>query len=183
LQGGYAEFWRKLISKSHAQLQKRLEKIQIRGVRPVLGSDYLLTDLAVPVDDVGFGVLKRAVLPAKIRFRIAHGQKSELIALHKITVELFISVHANPQDDHALIGVLLRELVEGRNFLHTGLAPSGPEIEDEEFAAEVGPGHLPALIRFQGKLGRGFAGLDDPLLERPRDRVHQTRGKYRQQAE
>jgi hypothetical protein len=113
----------------------------IGGV-PLLGADDFAGDFAVAVDDVGFGdhgsavgegdggatVLSAGIAVVGERYALVDDELGEGEG---------VLVGGYPEDETIAGLNVLVEAVEGRGLFHAGWAPTGPEIEDDHFAAQI----------------------------------------------
>lgn len=108
------------------------------GAGPVLGADDLAIDAAVATDDVGIGIHGGAVGEGDGLGRIAEGGEIDIVVLQEFLVNVRIFVDADAENGAATRLDLLLELVQCGRFVDAGRAPSGPEIEQNDAAAQVG---------------------------------------------
>jgi hypothetical protein len=124
----------------------------------LLGADDFAGDFAVAVDDVGFGDHGGAVVVFDLLHRgVGVGYETYLLIEEELFVGGMVVVDAYAQDHAVARSDVLFEVVEGRGLFDAGWAPAGPEIQDDDFAVEVGEaGGLAGEVERE-VLG-GFAG-------------------------
>ena len=105
----------------------------------MLGADDFAGDFAVAVDDVGFGDHGGAVVVFDFfHCGVREGYETYLLIQEELFVGGMVVVDAYAQDHAIARGDVLFEVVEGGSFFDAGRAPAGPEIQDDDFAVEVG---------------------------------------------
>jgi hypothetical protein len=126
------------------------------GIGPVLGADELAAQDALSVDDVGFGDLDGAVEGVDALVFVADGDEIDVVVDEELAVDVGVLIHADGDDFEA--GHLFVEGEEAGEFFDAGSAPGGPEIEDDDAAAQLaeidGVGGVA-----DDELGGGFADV------------------------
>ncbi len=142
-----------------AGLLEVFEVVDDLGAGPVLGVDELAAEVAVPVDDVGFGDLGGAVEGVDAAFAVADGEEVDVVAGEELAVEGIILVEADADDVE--LGHLVLEGEEAGEFFDAGGAPGGPKVEEDDVAAELAEVEGVDAVRDGeegGGLWRGFRG-------------------------
>jgi len=117
----------------------RLEVLEVvldLGAGPVLGTDEFAAEVSVAVDDVGFGDLGGAVKGVDALFGVADGEEVDVVLGKEAAVDVVVLVDADTDDGE--LRHLMLEGEEAGKFFDAGGAPGGPEIEDDDAAAELG---------------------------------------------
>ena len=117
----------------------RLEAFEVvhdLGAGPGLGADELAAEDAVAVDDVGFGDEGGAVEGVDALFAVADGDEIDVVAGEELAIDGVILVGADADDGE--LGHLSLQVKEAGELFDAGGAPGGPEIEDDDAAAEAG---------------------------------------------
>src|SRR5580658_618322 len=138
---------------------------------PGMRRNEFLNHFAVAVDQIALRILNGAVGQVDLLFGIAGGLVGEGRTGEEVTVELFVLVYADAEDDQTSGAECPGELVQAGNFLDAGWAPGGPEIEEKEFAAEIVNGYGLAGVGGDGEIGGGVAGVHDGFVERVIERT------------
>ncbi len=112
------------------------EVVEDLGAGPVLGADELAAKDAGAVDDVGFGDLGGAVEGVDALIAVADGDEVDVVAGEELAVKSVVLVDADADDGE--LGHLFLELEEAGELFDAGGAPGGPEVEDDDAAAEAG---------------------------------------------
>ena len=99
-----------------------------------MGGDEFSAEDSVAVDDVGFGDLGGAVEGVDALGGVAEGQEIDLVAGEEAPVGGFVFVHADGEDGD--LGEAALHFEEAWEFFDTGSTPGGPEVEDDDAAAE-----------------------------------------------
>jgi hypothetical protein len=107
------------------------------GAGPILGADDFAINAAIGIDDVSFGIHGGAVVEGDLLGGVAVVGEGDLVGFEEILVGGLVVVNADAEDGGAERGDAALEGVEGGGFIHAGRAPSGPEIEDHDMAAQV----------------------------------------------
>lgn len=106
------------------------------GAGPDLGADELAAEDAVAIEDVGFGDLGGSVESVDAGVGVADGTEIDVVLLEEAAVDAVVLIHADADDGE--VGHLVLEGEEAGELFDAGRAPSGPEIEDDDLAAELG---------------------------------------------
>ena len=128
------------------------------GRVPILGADDFAGDLAVAIDDVGFRVHHGAVIESRFLGRVAGGWVVNAVILEEFAVGGLVFIDADAENNAITRGDALLKLDERGRFLNARRAPSGPEIQDHNFAAVIGEFGGLAGAQGQGDFFGGFAG-------------------------
>ena len=112
------------------------EVVEDFGAGPVLGADEFAAEDAGAVDDVSFGDLGGAVEGVDALIAVADGDEVDVVAGEELAVEVVVLVDADADDGE--LGHLFLEFEEAGEFFDAGGAPGGPEVEDDDAAAEAG---------------------------------------------
>ena len=128
----------------------------------MLEADDFAGDFAMAVDDVRFGDHGGAVGlgdGGAVFFGggIAIGGEADVLVLEEFSVGGVVFVGRNAQHQGVTRGDVPLETLQGGGFLDAGLAPGAPEIEDDDFAAQVGQVRGLA-VEGEGEVFCGFAG-------------------------
>ena len=124
--------------------------------RYVGGADMAGGDVAFAIDDEGDGQAEDAsVLIGELR-----GGARDRVVHFEFLLEgadgVIVVVHGEADELHGL-RILVLHFDEVGNFFFAGLAPGGPEIEDDDFAALIGESKRVAgnvgEKKFRGKFG------------------------------
>jgi hypothetical protein len=107
------------------------------GAVPVLLAADFAVDFAVGVDDVGFGVEIGAVIFGDFFSGIAIIREGNVVFGEKFFVGGGIFVDADSEDGAAVRRDFILQSDERINFGDAGRAPRGPEIQDDNFSAEI----------------------------------------------
>src|SRR5580698_1247304 len=134
--------------------------------RPVGLAHYLFNHLAVGVDQIALGDLNRAIPGFYFDRRISRSHIGNVKAGKKILIRFRIFVFTHTEDYQSLRPECALQQIERWNFLHTGRAPGGPEVEDEKLAAELARGNSPAVIGCDTEIGGLVARLDNVVVQR-----------------
>lgn len=104
------------------------------GAGPVLGGDEFSAEDALAIDDVGLGDLGGAVEGVDAGGGVADGEEVDVVLVEEALVGVGVFVHADGDDGDAG-GFVLHGEEAGELFNARG-APGGPEVEDDDLAAE-----------------------------------------------
>ncbi len=110
------------------------EEIDDLGAGPILCADELAADVAVSVDDVGFGDLDGAVERVDLLVGVTNGADVDVMLDEEAAIDVVVLIHADGDDGE--LGHFLLEGEEAGEFFDAGSAEGGPEVEDHDFAAE-----------------------------------------------
>lgn len=105
---------------------------------PILGADDFAFDAALTVDEIGFGEAGSAVIGSDGFGIVAERGEDHAIIFEEGLVGLGVVVDGDAENDAAFGSNFGLELIERGGFVDAGRAPSGPEIEDDDFAAQIG---------------------------------------------
>ena len=119
-------------------LQDGIEILQHFGRSPVLRANDLAVNVAGAVDDVSVGIHGGAVVESGFAGWVHRGGESHAVSLQKVGVSGLVVVDADAENGAVTGCDFLLQLIEGRRFVNAGRTPTGPEIEDDDFAAKVG---------------------------------------------
>ena len=108
------------------------------GAGPVLGTDDFAVDAAVAANDVCIGIHGGAIRKRDRFGRVAEGGEIDIVGVQEFLVNIRIFVHADAEDGAATRLDLLLELIQRGRFVNAGRAPSGPEIEQNDAATQIG---------------------------------------------
>ena len=100
-----------------------------------------------------------------MELQFASRQEGGRIPLQEFPVRLRVFIDADSQHHHALRRVRLRELAQRRRLFGARSAPGSPEVQEEQFAAEIRQGHSFAIVGGDGKPGSHVIRLDDALMD------------------
>ena len=145
--------------------EQAIDLLQHLGGIPNLIGDEFFDYFAVAIDQVAFGILDCAVPEVDFLVGVAGGEVGERGALEEGFVELLVLIDADTEDDEAFGSQLCFEVVEAGDFFDAGRAPGGPEVEEQDFAAEVAGGDDFAGIGGDAEIGGGVAYADYDLVE------------------
>ena len=128
------------LSGAHAKRLQVLQVIDDFGVGPAsvgLGhADELAADDPLAVDDVAFRRTGGAEGIAGLVVEVVDGgDAGDVVVDEVLAVRGLVGVEGDGEDDD--VGHVLLELHEGGKFHEAGSAPTGPEIEDHDFAAVI----------------------------------------------
>jgi len=126
------------------------------GRGPVLGADDFAVEFAVAGNDVGFGDHYGAVFDGGFLGRLAGVGIVDVVGEEELVVGGSVFVLGDAEDGAAERGDFILEGDEGVGFVHAGRAPGGPEIEEDNLAAEVGEASGLA-VESEGEIGSGSA--------------------------
>lgn len=104
---------------------------------PILGADDFAFDAALAIDEISFGEAGSAVVCGDGFGIVAESGEGDAVVFEEGLVGLGIVVNGDAEDYAALRRDFGLKLIERRSFVDAGRAPSGPEIEDDDFAAQV----------------------------------------------
>ncbi len=104
-------------------------------------------------------------------------------ALVNVSIQFLVPVDAHAQHHHALTRELALKLVERGKFDQAGLAPGGPEVQDQQLPPEVVARDGATLVRNHAKFGSSVTRFNDALFERPGHNINETDGKHGEHAE
>jgi hypothetical protein len=104
------------------------------GAGPVLGVDEFATEDSVAVDDVGLGDLDGAVEFGDLLVGVADGKQVDVVAGEEVLVGGGVLVPGDGDDVE--LGHLALEGEEAGEFFDAGGAVGGPEVEQDDVAAE-----------------------------------------------
>ena len=133
-----------------------VEVVDDFGAGPVLGGDELAAEDAIAVDGVGFGDLRGAVEGVDAGVGVADGEEVDVIALEEGAVGIVVLVHADGDDGDA--GHLVLEGEQAGELVDAGSAPAGPEVDEDDVAAEFGEVDGVCAVG-DGELRGGFADV------------------------
>jgi hypothetical protein len=142
--------------------QEGVEICEHLGGVPLLEADEFAGDLAVTVDNVGFRDHGGAVGNGDWGFLvsgggIAIGGERDALVEKELLVGCVVFVGRYAHDHRVPRSNVLLKPVEGGCFLDARRAPGGPEIEDDNLAAEIG--EVSGLAgKLQGKIAGGCPG-------------------------
>jgi hypothetical protein len=123
---------------------------------PVLGADELAADYAFAVDDVGFRPHVGVEEICGGLLGVADGDEVDVAAKQEAGVGVGVLVDADGEDGEA--GLVVVEFEKRWQFDDAGLAPSGPEVEQDDLAAITGEVDGGCAVGY-GEIGGGLAGL------------------------
>jgi hypothetical protein len=106
------------------------------GGGPVLVADEFAAEDALLVDDVGLGDLDGAVEGIDALVGVADGEEVDVVLLEEGAVGGGVIVDADGDDGEA--GHLVVEGEEAGELVDAGSAPTCPEVEEDDVAAEAG---------------------------------------------
>ena len=112
-----------------------VEVVDDFGAGPVLGGDEFSAEGAFAVDDVGFGDLDGAVESVDLLGGIAEGDEIDMVLGEEVLVCGVVLVHADGDDGD--LGEAALHFEEAGELFDTGCAPGGPEVENDDAAAEL----------------------------------------------
>ena len=112
------------------------EVVEDLGTGPVLGRDELAAEDAARVDDVGFGNLDGAVEVGDAGGGVAQGEQVHVVVEEELPVDGRVFVLADGENGDLREAAL--ESHEAGHLYDAGRAPGGPEVEDDDVAAEAG---------------------------------------------
>jgi hypothetical protein len=166
------------------------------GGVPLLEADELAGDFSATVDDVGFGDYRGAVGEGDggavvLGGGVAIGGKNHVFIAQKFLVNVGVLVGGDAKH-HAIAWLdIFVEVVETGRFFLAGRTPGGPEIQDDDFTAEVRKADwlagevqrkiLSALAgnrRFALAITRESKGDEDRYAEGRRRPSHEFPGDY-----
>jgi len=125
-------------------------------VGPFLGADELAADDAGLVDDVSFGVAEAAIEAIGAVGAVADAEDVYAMALEEAEVGGGVGVSGDGYDLD--LGKLVLEVEEAGEFFDARGAPCGPEVEDDDVAAELVEVDGGVAV-VEGEHGGGFADL------------------------
>src|SRR5580698_5683641 len=134
--------------------------------RPVGLAHDLFNHLAVGVDQIALGDLNGAIPWFYLDRRISRSHIRNVKTGQKILIRFRIFVLTHAEDHEALRPERALQQIERWDFLHTGRAPGGPEVEDEKLAAELVRGNSSAVVGCDTEIGSLVASLDDVVMQR-----------------
>jgi hypothetical protein len=112
------------------------EVVEDLGAGPVLGGDELAAEDAARVDDVGFWDLDGAVEVGDTGGGVAQGEQIDVVVEEELPVDGRVFVLADGENGDLREAAL--ESHEAGHLYDAGRAPGGPEVEDDDVAAEAG---------------------------------------------
>jgi hypothetical protein len=115
-----------------------LEVIEVAddfGAGPVLGGDEFASEDSVAVDDVGLGDLDGAVEFGDLLVGVADGEQVDVVAGEEVLVGGGVLVPGDGDDVE--VGHLALEGEEAGELFDAGGAVGGPEVEQDDVAAEL----------------------------------------------
>src|SRR3569833_1091911 len=133
---------------------------------PGLGRDELLDHLAVLVNQIAFRILDGAVGEIDFLVGIARGLVRERKALQEVLIRVLVFIDADAEHYQSYGRELAGHLDARGNFVEAGDAPGGPEIQEQQLAAEIARGVSAAGIGSDGEIGSGVAGVHDDFVKR-----------------
>ena len=117
--------------------QQRFDVAYDFGAVPVLLAADFAFDLAVGVNDVGFRVETGAVIFGDFFCGVAEIWEWNVVLSEKFFVGGGIFVDADAEDGAAVRRDFILERDERTDFGHAGRTPRSPEIQDDNFPAEI----------------------------------------------
>ena len=126
------------------------------GAGPVLGGDEFAAQDTLFVDHVALGDLAGAVEGLDVGGGITEGEEVDVVLLEEAVVLVGVLVLTDGYDGD--LGELVLEGQEAGELLDAGRAPGGPEVDDDDVAAELA--EVDGVRSFgEGELGGGFADV------------------------
>jgi hypothetical protein len=118
-------------------VEEGIEVLRHFGRGPILGTDDLAVNVAGAVNDIGIGVHAGAVIEGSLAGGIHGSGEGDVVSFKKVGIGGLVVIDADAENCAAARSDLLLQLNERGCFVNAGRAPSGPEIEHDDFAAEV----------------------------------------------
>ena len=132
---------------------------------PGLGRDEFFNHFTVAIDQVAFGILDGAVGEVDLLVGITRSEVGEGRPDEKVAINFFVLIDADAEDDKSLRAQLPGHLIQAGNLFNAGAAPRSPEIQEQEFAAEVTRRDGLARIRLNAEIRGGVAGIHHGFVQ------------------
>jgi hypothetical protein len=117
------------------------ERVDVRGhigAGPILGADDFAIDATIAVYDVGVGIHRGSVLGRDFLRSVAVVGIEETVGGEELAIGFVVIIHADAEDGAATRRDSLLQQIQGGRFVDARRAPGGPEIQQHNFAAEIG---------------------------------------------